>query len=211
MLLCSSCLCLPLFCESGNWVFAAQKFTVDAGTQKDAVNDTTAELLPSDILEKIGTSVVRNVFPEEQFERTKYKLRTERQSLFLQLAAEYKKRDSLVLSNYSDFKLKSVLSDSNKKIKDIQKKIDANLESLKKAEEENQKKMAEVEAGNIYDDNQDSELLRFKNLFKNIFQGVPPVLALQKLYMGSYQDNNQNYLVHYLELRLLRHHQELAT
>ncbi len=187
MLLCSSCLCLPLFSESGKWVIAAQKFTADAGTQKDAVNDTTAELLPSDILEKIGTSVVRNVFPEEQFERTKYKLRTERQSLFLQLAAEYKKRDSLVLSNYSDFKLKSALSDSNKKIKDIQKKIDVNLESLKKAEEENQKKMADVEAGNVYDENQDSELLRFKNLFKNIFKKDESLI--QKEQIAFYKDN----------------------
>ena len=187
MLLCSSCLCLPLFCESGKWVIAAQKFTADAGTQKDAVTDTTAELLPSDILEKIGTSVVRNVFPEEQFERTKYKLRTERQSLFLQLAAEYKKRDSLVLSNYSDFKLKSALSDSNKKIRELEKKIDTNLESLKKAEEENQKKMAEVEAGNFSENNQDSELLRFKNLFKNIFKKDESLI--QKEQIAFYKDN----------------------
>ena len=81
-------LCLPLFCESGKWTIAAQKFTADNVSNEDNVNSKTAEMLPSDILEKIGTAVTRNVMPEEQFERTKYKLRTERQSLFLQLSAE---------------------------------------------------------------------------------------------------------------------------
>ncbi len=169
LLLCASVLCLPLFCENGKWIIAAQKFTPDSGLAADAVNAKTAELLPSDILEKIGYSVMRNVYPEEQFERTKYKLRTERQSLFLQLSAEYKKRDALVLSNYSDLKLKTALSDSQKKIKDIQKKIDENLEALKKATQENDVKMAEIEAG-IYDDlHEKTELEKFKNLFKKIF------------------------------------------
>ena len=169
LLLCASVLCLPLFCENGKWIIAAQKFTPDSRLAADAVNAKTAELLPSDILEKIGYSVMRNVYPEEQFERTKYKLRTERQSLFLQLSAEYKKRDALVLSNYSDLKLKTALSDSQKKIKDIQKKIDENLEALKKATQENDVKMAEIEAG-IYDDlHEKTELEKFKNLFKKIF------------------------------------------
>ena len=122
--------CTPLFGEDGKWVIAAQKFHADNGTPNDSVNSKTAELIPSDILEKIGNSVVRNVVPDEQFERTRYKLLTERQALFLQLSAEYKKRDSLVLSNYSNLKLKAALSDS-------QKKIDANLASLKKASDEN--------------------------------------------------------------------------
>lgn len=169
LLLCGSGLCLPLFCENGKWVIAAQRFKPDAGLDEGAVNSKTSELLPSDILEKIGYSVKRNVYPDEQFERTKYKLRTERQALFLQLSAEYKKRDSLVLNNYSDFKLKTSIADEEKKIKDIQKKIDTNLKALKKAVDENEKKMTAVENGIVNQDSEDSELLRFKRLFKRIF------------------------------------------
>lgn len=187
MLLSAFGLCLPLFCEDGKWVVAAQKFTADAGLNSDAVNEKTSELLPSDILEKIGEAVVRNVYPDEQLERTKYKLRTERQSLFLQLSAEYKKRDSLVLSNYSDFKLKTSIKDENKKIRDIQKKIDANLKELKKALEENERKMAEVEAGNAEQTSGDSELLRFKNLFRKIF--VKDESLILKEEIKFYQDD----------------------
>ncbi len=163
------CLSLPLFCENGKWIVGAQKFTADAGLAEDSVNQKTGELLPSDILEKIGYSVVRNVIPDEQFDRTRYKLRTERQSLFLQLSAEYKKRDSLVLSNYSELKLKSAISDSQKKIKSIQKKLDANLTELKKAQKENEEKMAALKAEEKDDHEEDSELLRFKDLFEKIF------------------------------------------
>ena len=163
-------LCLPLFCESGKWTIAAQKFTADNVSNEDNVNSKTAEMLPSDILEKIGTAVTRNVMPEEQFERTKYKLRTERQSLFLQLSAEYKKRDSLVLANYSDYKLKTALKESQKKITSLQEKITANLDELKKATEENERKMAAVANGDAELQTQESELNKFKNLFKKIFE-----------------------------------------
>ena len=169
LLLSGQGLCLPLFCESGKWVIAAQKFEVNAGTENNTVNDKTGELLPSDILEKIGDSIIRNVFPDEQFERTKYKLRTELQSLFLQLSAEYKKRDSLVLANYSEYKLKAAIKESEKKIAELQKKINTNLESLKKASDENERKMAEVAAGKAESENEDSELSRYKTLFRKIF------------------------------------------
>lgn len=169
MLLCGSGLLFPLFCEDGKWVIAAQKFVPDTSIASDVVNDKTAELIPADILEKIGYSAMRNVFPDERFERTKYKLRTERQSLFLQLSAEYKKRDALVLSNYSDLKLKSAIKESEKKIKDIQKKIDSNLEELKKASDENEKQMAQVDDALKNMNEKESEFERYKNLFRRIF------------------------------------------
>lgn len=161
--------CLPLFSESGKWVIAAQKFEIASGTENNTVNDKTSELLPADILEKIGDTIIRNVLPDEQFERSKYKLRTERQSLFLQLSAEYKKRDSLVLANYSDYKLKTAIKESEKKIKEIQKKIDTNLEGLKTATEENERKMAEISEGNVESETDDSELSRYRNLFRKMF------------------------------------------
>ena len=160
----------PLFCENGKWVVAAQKFKIDDMLAADAVNSKTAETIPSDILEKIGYTAMRNVYPDERFERTVYKLRTERQSLFLQLSAEYKKRDSLVISNYSDLKLKAAIRESEKKIKDIQKKIDANLAELKKATEETEKQMQLVMNEKAAAEENSSEFERYKNLFKNIFK-----------------------------------------
>ena len=61
MLLCGGGLLFPLFGEDGKWVIAAQKFLPDTGLEGNAVNTKTAEMLPSDILEKIGTQLVRNV------------------------------------------------------------------------------------------------------------------------------------------------------
>ncbi len=159
----------PLSADTNTWVIAAQKFIPDNVSEKESVNSKTAELIPSDILEKIGTSIIRNVYPEEQFERQKYKLRTERQSLFLQLSAEYKKRDILVLNNYSELQLKSAYKESQKKINAIQKKIDDNLKALKEASEENEKKIAELEKDKNEIESKNSEANRFKNLLEDIF------------------------------------------
>ena len=177
----------PLFGDNGKWVIAAQKFVPDKSIASDAVNAKMAEMIPADILEKIGYSAKRNIYPDERFERTKYKLRTERQSLFLQLSAEYKKRDALVLSNYSDFKLKNAIRDSEKKISEIQKKIDANLAELKKATEDNELKMGQVEEALKNSDEDPSELERFKNLFKNIF--VRDESIIQKEQISFYKDD----------------------
>jgi hypothetical protein len=187
MLLCGGGLLFPLFCENGKWVIAAQKFVPDLSIASDVVNDKTAELIPADILEKIGYSAMRNVYPDERFERTKYKLRTERQSLFLQLSAEYKKRDALVLSNYSDMKLKSAIKESEKKIKDIQKKIDANLAEQKKASDENEKQMAQVDQALKSMNEKESEFDRYKNLFRRMF--VHDESIIQQEQISFYKDD----------------------
>ena len=127
--LCS--LSFPLFSESGKWTIAAQKFKYARGQTEGAVQSGMAEMLPSAILENLNRSIQRNVLPDEQLSRTLYKLRTERQSLYLQLSSEYKKRDALVLSNYSDSELKSALKTEEKKIQEIQDKIDALIFLLK--------------------------------------------------------------------------------
>lgn len=184
-LLCSSS--FPLFSENGKWVIAAQKFTPDKSIAADNVNSKMGEMIPADILEKIGYSAIRNVYPDERFERSKYKLRTERQSLFLQLSAEYKKRDALVISNYSNLKLKSAIHESEKKIKDIQKKIDNNLAELKKVTEENEVEMGQVEEALKNTNEEKSEITRFKNLFKNIF--VKDESIIQKEQISFYKDD----------------------
>ena len=191
------------FSESGDWVLSAIKFTVDGASSSDGksgknaediVNATTAEMLPVDILENISTSVVRNVIPDEQFERTKYKLKTERQSLFLQLSSEYKKRDSLVINNYSEYKFKTALAEEQKKISDIQKKIDENLKTLKNETEKNQQKMEAYSQLKENGENQDSknqtDLARYKNIFQNWFTRKDSIVTQENL--KFYRDNFEN-------------------
>lgn len=160
----------PLFGETGKWVIAAQKFQYTRGQSEGAVQSGVSEMLPSAILENLNRSLQRNVMPDEQLERNLYKLRTERQSLYLQLSSEYKKRDALVLEHYSDSKLKSAIKTEEKKIKEIQDKIDANLKELKEQTEEATLKMNLISNQTVKNDDEElSEFEKFRQLFKNIF------------------------------------------
>lgn len=160
----------PLFGETGKWVIAAQKFQYTRGQSEGAVQSGVSEMLPSAILENLNRSLQRNVMPDEQLERNLYKLRTERQSLYLQLSSEYKKRDALVLEHYSDSKLKSAIKTEEKKIQEIQDKIDANLKELKEQTEEATLKMNLISNQTVKNDDEElSEFEKFRQLFKNIF------------------------------------------
>lgn len=164
------CSIYPLFGETGKWVIAAQKFQYTRGQSEGAVQSGVSEMLPSAILENLNRSLQRNVMPDEQLERNLYKLRTERQSLYLQLSSEYKKRDALVLEHYSDSKLKSAIKTEEKKIKEIQDKIDANLKDLKEQTEEATLKMNLISNQTVKNDDEElSEFEKFRQLFKNIF------------------------------------------
>ena len=166
--LCSSI--YPLFSDTGKWVIAAQKFQYTRGQTEGAVQSGVSEMLPSAILENLNRSLQRNVMPDEQLERAIYKLRTERQSLYLQLSSEYKKRDALVIENYSDSKLKSALKTEEKKIKEIQDKIDKNLQDLKEQTDEASRKMELISSHTIRNEEEElSEFEKFHQLFKNIF------------------------------------------
>ena len=114
--------------ESYVWTVGAEKFKYSKGQKEDAVTSSIAETIPSEILEKLSNSIKRNVMPDEQYERTAYKLRTERQSLYLQLTSEYKKRDSIVINTISDSKLKAGIKAEEKKIAEIEEKIKKNIE-----------------------------------------------------------------------------------
>ena len=161
----------PLFGEDGKWVIAAQKFIYARGQTKNAVTSNIEETIPINILEKISRSLERNIMPNERFERENYKLRTERQSLYLQLSSEYKKRDSLVLNNYSDMRMKSELKAEEKKIKQIQEKLEKNIAEQKEKYEKAEAQM-HLAAGEVDDDDNvelnEAELV--KNLIKNIFE-----------------------------------------
>ena len=160
----------PLFGETGKWVIAAQKFQYTRGQSEGAVQSGVSEMLPAAILENLNRSLQRNVMPDEQLDRTLYKLRSERQSLYLQLSSEYKKRDALVIENYSDSKLKSAIKNEEKKIQEIQDKIDKNLQELKEQTEETSVKMELLSNQAVKNDDEElSEFEKFHQLFKNIF------------------------------------------
>lgn len=178
----------PLFGEDGKWVIAAQKFIYARGQTKNAVTSNIEETIPINILEKISRSLERNIMPNERFERENYKLRTERQSLYLQLSSEYKKRDSLVLSNYSDMRMKSELKAEEKKIKQIQEKLEKNIAEQKEKYEKAEAQM-HLAAGEVDDDDNvelnEAELV--KNLIKNIFEQSEDLITEENI--ALYKDS----------------------
>ena len=178
----------PLFGEDGKWVIAAQKFIYARGQTKNAVTSNIEETIPINILEKISRSLERNIMPNERFERENYKLRTERQSLYLQLSSEYKKRDSLVLNNYSDMRMKSELKAAEKKIKQIQEKLEKNIAEQKEKYEKAEAQM-HLAAGEFDDDDNvelnEAELV--KNLIKNIFEQSEDLITEENI--ALYKDS----------------------
>lgn len=178
----------PLFGEDGKWVIAAQKFIYARGQTKNAVTSNIEETIPTNILEKISRSLERNIMPNERFERENYKLRTERQSLYLQLSSEYKKRDSLVLNNYSDMRMKSELKAAEKKIKQIQEKLEKNIAEQKEKYEKAEAQM-HLAAGEVDDDDNvelnEAELV--KNLIKNIFEQSEDLITEENI--ALYKDS----------------------
>ena len=179
---------LPLFGEDGKWVIAAQKFIYARGQTKNAVTSNIEETIPINILEKISRSLERNIMPNERFERENYKLRTERQSLYLQPSSEYKKRDSLVLNNYSDMRMKSELKAEEKKIKQIQEKLEKNIAEQKEKYEKAEAQM-HLAAGEVDDDDNvelnEAELV--KNLIKNIFEQSEDLITEENI--ALYKDS----------------------
>ena len=178
----------PLFGEDGKWVIAAQKFIYARGQTKNAVTSNIEETIPINILEKISRSLERNIMPNERFERENYKLRTERQSLYLQLSSEYKKRDSLVLNNYSDMRMKKKIKAEEKKIKQIQEKLEKNIAEQKEKYEKAEAQM-HLAAGEVDDDDNvelnEAELV--KNLIKNIFEQSEDLITEENI--ALYKDS----------------------
>ena len=90
-----------------NWIIAAEQFEINQTNQNDKFLEGISKTIPQLILEKLDANLIRNIYPDEKFERKSYELKKERMSLFLQLSSLSKTRDSLVLGNYSKRKLAS--------------------------------------------------------------------------------------------------------
>ena len=119
--------------SAADWIVAAQKFELTRG-QTDSVSNALATMIPSRILDNFGTNNLRTILKSEQNDREVYDLKKSQNSLFLQLSSEIKKRDSLVLGNYTKKELEEKIAEEDKKIKDIQKQILENVERRKELE-----------------------------------------------------------------------------
>ncbi|MBO4532174.1 MAG: hypothetical protein J5726_00550 [Treponema sp.] len=128
------------------WTLGAQKFSFTRN-QSDSVSEGVAQMFPARILEKLSSGLYRNVTEDERLERELYTIKQDNKSLFLQLSAEVKRRDSLVTQNYSARELEKKIAEEDKKIKDIKDKLAANLEKQKKAAEQNEVQAASVATG----------------------------------------------------------------
>lgn len=125
-----SCLTFSLFAD--NWTLGIMEFSF---TQKQNRGESTAkaaQVLPQLIVEQFSSENIRTIPQKERLDRRLKELQTERISLFLQLSKEYKTRDSLVLSTNSPRKLEKEIRKQMEKIRDIEIKINDNLDEAKK-------------------------------------------------------------------------------
>ena len=123
-------LCANVFCEETAdeaWILAAQKFEIEEHKNNPAALESAASTIPKLILEQISLDTKRTILRDEQISQKLDSLLTERLSLFLDLSKEMKSRDALILNNYTMFEYQSALKKQEKKIDEVQKKIDANL------------------------------------------------------------------------------------
>lgn len=127
-------LCFYFYPKESNWTLACQKFKFSQKTVS-ITDDAVCSVLPVLIMEQISSNLVRNIDVQEKLDRKLYELNKSRVSLFLQLSKEVQKRDSLVLEEHSQKKLKILLNESNLKIKEIEDKITENLNQCKKEKE----------------------------------------------------------------------------
>ena len=116
-----------------DWVLSSMPFILSQKGSHPSSHESAANLLPKLILDQIGSGAVRVPPRDEMLDRTLENLRTERQSLFLQLSAAVKTRDSLVLEGYGEKKLRKKISEAEKKIREIEEKIEENLRKQERA------------------------------------------------------------------------------
>lgn len=155
------------FCFCDDWIIAAQSFEIN--DNKDSVKNSLCDFFPSAILENLGSSLNRNVVPDEKYSRAEYNYQNEILSLFLQISSEYKKRDALILQNYSERELKKNLKSENEKISELEQKLEEKLEERDKAKLEAEKNMQLVQNGNYEQEDFSSEGKKWLYLFKNLF------------------------------------------
>jgi hypothetical protein len=158
------------------WILAATKFSFSQNKKRSASEENLCEILPALVLEKMSENILRTTSREEMTDRRLNELLVERQSFFLQLSKEIKVRDGFVLSAESEKKIRRKILAQEKKIDEIKKNIDENLETTKKISDEFR---SENSAGNSAEIKTEFSPLAF-NPLKNLFVKknenlIPPV------------------------------------
>ena len=155
----------------------------------ESINST----LPSLILEQLSENLERAPRGREKLDRSLYELQKTRLDLFLQLSKEVKARDSILLNDYSPRKLKMKLKESEKKISEIQKKIDENLLAVKNENEkyafqieEDEERKKRIEEGLVVEEKQEKNKFAelFREMAKNSSDG--PVIENVSLYQNDF-------------------------
>ena len=162
---------------SEEWIIASQKFEINQS--KNLILDSLCDFFPSAILENLGSSLNREVFPNEKYSRKEYESQTERLSLFLQLSSEYKKRDSLILENYSQKVLNKKIKEENQKIAEIEKKLNENLQKLDELKSESEKNMQNTNSD--FEEEKSTEEKKWIYLFKNFFTNEQDFSETEKI------------------------------
>lgn len=122
--------CLFSFAEEvkDKWTIAAAEFTYTQDLKRGEYEKAVLKVLPELILEQLYGTDLRVVSDQEMLDRKLNELLKERLSLFLELSKETKAKDALVLKDISEYQFNKQNALQDKKIKEIQKKIDANLD-----------------------------------------------------------------------------------
>ena len=155
--------------SAAKWVIGAEKFRYSSAYKEDdAVVEGISQMFPNRIMEKIDEDWTHVEYPDERLEQTLYNLRKDRLSLFLQLSSEHKKRDSLILQNYSKGKLKSKIREADKSISEIEKKISENLKLVDEAMQRYAKEEKDMQKG-FFNQNENTDAKNFGNMFRNMF------------------------------------------
>ncbi len=115
-----------------NWVIAGTKFQFLQNIDRYSSETKVQELLPQLIVEHISTDLIRRSKVPELVSRKEESLYNERLSLLLQLSKEMKSRDAIFLNPQN---AKKKYAESDKKLKDLYKKIDDNLLETEKLKE----------------------------------------------------------------------------
>ena len=125
-------LCLTFSLFADNWTLGIMEFSFKQKQNRGESTAKAAQVLPQLIVEQFSSENIRTIPQKERLDRRLKELQTERISLFLQLSKEYKTRDSLVLSTNSPRKLEKEIRKQMEKIRDIEIKINDNLDEAKK-------------------------------------------------------------------------------
>lgn len=175
-----------IFAQKSKWTIAAEPFILK-NNKNEKILLSTAQILPTLVLESINENLIREVKSQEKLDRKLYEFQKERLSLFLQLSNETKNRDELFLNNYSKNTLKRKISDSQKKIKEIEIKISNNLKETEKIKKEYSEKI-KIEEDNKKKLENGLENQHDKNGFLNFFGNYEaPVIEKIELYQSDFR------------------------